>query len=88
MRHKEERKGSLLMFQGLEAQAIGTEGAKGPRQADYLAELKNSKEDRAQGVKTSVEGPVGYRKGLDFVPSRWEATGRVSVEKSHIFMHI
>lgn len=75
------------MFQGLEVQAIGTEGAKDPRQADYLAELKNSK-DRAQKVKTSVEGPVGYRKGLDFVPSRWEATGRVSVDKPHIFMYI
>lgn len=36
------------MFQGLEVQAIGTEGAKVLRQTDYLAELKNSKDDRAQ----------------------------------------
>lgn len=36
------------MFQELEVQATGTEGAKTLRQTDCLGELKNSKEDRAQ----------------------------------------
>lgn len=53
-----EKKGNLLMFQALEFQMIGTEGARALRQTDHLAELKNCKEIRAQRVGTSMEGAV------------------------------
>ena len=79
-RSKNDRKASLLMFQVLDLQTIGTEGAKALRQTD--------REARAQWVRTSVEGSVGSGKGLDFATSRWEAIGRVPVEKSKVSIYI
>ena len=68
------------MFQVLELQTIGIEGARALGQTDMVA--------RAQWVGTSVEGPVGSGKGLDFARSRWEAIGRVPVEKSQVSIYI
>ena len=74
--HKNDRQASLLMFQLLEWQTTGAEGAKAPRQAD--------REARAQWVGASVDGSAGSGEGLDFATSRWEAVGRVPVEKSQV----
>ena len=68
------------MFQVLDLQTIGTEGAKALRQTD--------REARAQWVQTSVEGSVDSGKGLDFATSRWKAIGRVPVEKSQVSIYI
>lgn len=69
-RHTEDRKGALLMFQGLRIPGKCTKDTKALRQTDYLAE------EQEGGQSTASKDQCGrtcrlvvYGKGLGFVPS-------------------